>query len=140
LQAQLHEKAEKYTQELWSIILPYFRSLSTLAEIHGLSSNRPEQDWQEVFTSAFTDLIEAILRFRLELLATGCQHEYTWPDAGCHYDLREMESHGAKMQLPLQVMFTVFPGLKVLIPGTDTMRALTGTKAMAKLRKVGGGG
>jgi hypothetical protein len=141
LQAQLHAKAEKYTQELWDVIVPYFRSLSTLTQGHGLSSNCPEQDWLEVSTPAFSKLIEAILRFRLELLATGCQHEYSWPDVGVEYDIRTMEFHGAKMQLPLQVMFTVFSGLKAVLPGAvaNPMRALSGTKAMAKLRKVGGG-
>jgi hypothetical protein len=136
LQQQLHMKAAKYAEELWSTIVPHFRSLSTLARCYGLSSDRPEQEWLQVFMPAFTQLIESILRSRLELLATGCKHAYTFPDADVHYDLKEMEIHGARLKLPLQVMFTIFPGLSVMLPKQEKMEALTSTKAMVKVRVV----
>jgi len=133
LQHELHAEAEQFTKKLWDILVPHFRSLSRLARGYGLSSNRPERDWRDVFETVFTKLIEEILHFRLKLLATGCEHVYTWPDAAQEYDLREMDFHGAQMKLPVQVMFTVFPGVKVKPHGSANMRAHKGMKAMTKV-------
>lgn len=120
-------------------MVPHFRSLARLAQGHGLSAHPLEKDWLAVFEPSFTELIEAILRSRLELLATGCEFVYTWPDTSVAYDLREMDIHGAKLNSPLQVLFTVSPGLKVVVPSSDNMRTLKGTKAMVKVRKTSGG-
>lgn len=109
-----------------------------MAQGYGLSSSLNEEDWWAVFEEGITELIEAILRSRLELLATGCEFVYTWPDEGVAYDIREMGIHGGRLPLPLQVLFSVCPGLEVVIPGTSNMRALTGTKAMAKVIKPWG--
>jgi hypothetical protein len=115
--------APKQRSSQWSSgTLSHFRSLSRLARGFGLSSHRPEQDWREVFDTVFTELIEAILHYRLQILATGCEHAYTWPNTAGAYDIRHMEIHGAKMKLPLQILLTVFPGLKVKPPGSDSMR------------------
>jgi hypothetical protein len=122
LQHQLRAEAEKFTAGLWDIVVAHFGSLSRLARGFGLSSHRPEQDWREVFDTVFTELIEAILHYRLQILATGCEHAYTWPNTAGAYDIRHMEIHGAKMKLPLQILLTVFPGLKVKPPGSDSMR------------------
>ena len=119
-------------------MVPHFRGLSRLARGFGLSSHRPEQDWRAVFEQYFTQLIEEIPHYRLNLLASGCEHMYTWPDAAGEYDLREMDIHGAQMKLPLQVMFTVFPGVKVKPPGAANMRAYKGMKAMVKVEKPRG--
>lgn len=121
--------------------MPHFRGLSRLARGFGLPSHRPEQDWREVFESNFTELIESILHYRLQLLASGCEHVYTWPDASGSYDIREMGIHGAKLDLPLQVLFTVFPGVKVKPPGSSLdMKSYAGMKAMVKVRKPRGAG
>ena len=133
LQQELHAEAEQSTKELWDILVPHFRSLSRLARGYGLSSHCPERDWRDVFGTVFTKLIEQILPFRPKLLATGCDHVYTWPDAAQEYDLREMDFHGAQMKLPVQVMFTVFPGVKVRPHGSANMRAYKGMKAMVKV-------
>jgi hypothetical protein len=122
LQQQLHTKAEKYAEELWSTVVPHFRSLLTLARCYGLSSNRPEQEWLEVFMPAFTQLIESILRYRLELLATGCKHAYTFPNADAHYDLKEMEIHGARMKIPLQLCLQVSFGDTKMLGTVCTLR------------------
>lgn len=133
LQHELHTEAEQFTKQLWDILVPHFRSLSRLARGYGLSSHRPERDWHDVFETVFTKLIEEILHFRLKLLATGCEHVYTWPDAAREYDLREMDFHGARIGLPAQVMFTVFPGVKVRPHGSANMRPYKRMKAMVKV-------
>lgn len=133
LQHELHAEAEQFTKQLWDILVPHFRSLSRLARGYGLSSHRPEREWRDVFETVFTKLIGAILHFRLKLLATGCEHVYTWPDAAQEYDVREMDFHGAQMELPVQVMFTVFPGVKVRPHGSAILRAHKGMKAMVKV-------
>lgn len=137
----LHAEAEKFTNELWDIIVPHFRGLSRLARGYGLSSHRPEQEWREAFDKYFPELIEAILRYRLELLASGCDHEYTWPEASGAYDLREMEALSAMLKQPLQVLWTLFPGVKVNPPGSTLgMKAYKGMKAMVKVKEIRGAG
>lgn len=71
----------------------------------------------------------------------GCEHEYTWPEASGSYDLREMDALSAMLKQPLQVLWTVFPGVKVRPPGSTLgMRAYKGMKATVKVKKVRGAG
>jgi hypothetical protein len=110
--------------------------LSRLASGYGLSFHRPEQDWREAFDKYFPDIFEAILRYRLELLATGYEHEYIWPEAYGEFDLLEMGIHGAALPIPLQVLWTVFFGVKVEPHGSSRgMRAYPVMKAMVKVKK-----
>jgi hypothetical protein len=115
--------------------VPYFRGLSQLARGYGVSSHRPEQDWREVFEAEFTKVIAAILRKRLELLATSREHEYTWVEASASYDLGEMAIHGALMKSPQEVLWTVFPGIKVRLRGLEDLRSYGGTKAKVKAKE-----
>lgn len=94
----------------------HFRSLSTQAQGYGLSSGLDEQAWQETFDAKITELIAAVLRYRLELLASGHEHVHTWPNTEDQHDYAEMEIYGAKKGRPLQVAFTVFPGTKMMVP------------------------
>ena len=91
----LQREAQKFTKELWGIIKPHFRGLSTLANAYDVSSDLNERDWQEVFDDNITTLIEATLRYRLELLASGYDHVHTWPKADEMLDESEMTVHGA---------------------------------------------
>lgn len=122
-----------FTRDLWGIIQPHFRSLSRLARGLGLASNLNERSWQETFEETITELIEAVLRYRLGLLASGRDHVHTWPATEDAYDLREMEIFGAKMIPPLQVLFTIFPGTKSGSNATS-MRARQGAKAKVKVQ------
>ena len=115
--------------------MPHFRGLSQLARVYGVSSHRPEQDWCEVFEGEFTGIIAATLRKRLELLATGREHEYTWPEASASYDLGEMAIHGGFMESPQEVLWTVFPGIKVRLRGSDELGSYGGMKAKVKAKE-----
>jgi len=115
--------------------VPHFRSLSRLARGHGLSSHQLERNWREVFETAFTELIEAVLHFRLKLLATCCEHSYTWPNYSDSYLITEMDNQGASQLLPLDVLFTILPGLKVKGPNSNSLKMYPGMKAKVKVKK-----
>jgi hypothetical protein len=100
-----------------------------------MSSNRPEREWHEVFDEHFIGLIEEILHFRLKLLATGCEQVYTWPEASEEFDLRYMYNTGAQLPMPLEVLSTAFPGVKVRPPGSSKMLSREGLKAMVKVKE-----
>lgn len=135
LEQDLHAEAGKFTKELWDIVVPHFRGLSQLAAVYGVSSHRPEQDWREVFEAQFTGVIAAILRKRLELLATGREHEYTWPEASAPYDSAEMAIHGGWMASPQEVLLTVFPGFKVRMRGEVDLVSYRGMNAKVKAKE-----
>lgn len=133
----LEQEAKKFTKELWGIIKPHFRGLSTLANAYDLSSDLNERDWQEAFDDNITTLIEAALRYRLELLASGYDHAHTWPEADEKFDEAEMEIHGAnRARQNLQVLFTVFPGTKEMVEGSNKMETYSATHATVKVRSA----
>jgi hypothetical protein len=43
LEQQLHAEAQKFVEQLWDVVVPHFRSLSTLARCLGLSAHRPSK-------------------------------------------------------------------------------------------------
>jgi hypothetical protein len=119
-------------------MVPHFRSVSRLARGYGMSSQRSEREWHEVFDENIIDLIEEILYFRLKLLATGCEQAYTWPEASESFDLRIMRNQGARLDKNVttpEVLFTAFPGVKVRPPGSSKMLSSEGLKAVVKIKQ-----
>ena len=103
-----------------------------------MSSQRPEQEWHEVFDENFIELIEEILHFRLKLLATGCEQVYSWPEASEAFDLRFMRNQGARLEKNIttpEVLFTAFPGVKVRPPGSSKLLSSEGLKAVVKVKQ-----
>jgi len=101
-----------------------------------MSTQRPEQAWHDAFNRHFVELIQEILQFRLTLLATGCEHTYTWAANSEEYDGKFMRSQGGKVTLPTRVWFTVFPGVKVRPPGARRNLSEAGMKAVVAFEKV----
>lgn len=87
-----------------------------LAQLDGRPSYPSEKHWLRFFAPAITPIIQKTLGHKLQLLATGRDNAYTWPTNGEGFDPNEMTIIGASERLPLDVRFTVFPGLKVTLP------------------------
>lgn len=134
--AHLRSDAQKLTKELWDIIKPHFDSLSTLAQLYDLSSPpNSELSLQDVFEEQITAIVEAALLYRLKLLASGRNHVHIWPKTDDAYDVAEMEILGAQeARKELQVLFTVFPGTKLAMPGSGDLEAEPKTQATVTVK------
>jgi hypothetical protein len=119
VQLPLQAEAKQLTEKLWNIILPQLRRLGMLAQLFSRPSDPSEKGWVDVFAPAVTPIIQMALNHKLQLLATGYDYAYIWPSNGENYDERDMKILGAKERLPLAVRFSVFPGLKVSLPGAN---------------------
>lgn len=117
IERQLQAEADTLTETLWITLAPHFHKLSELARGFRQSSGQPEEDLHASFRQSITTLIKAALHHKLHLLATGSDYNYTWPGHGEDYDEDSMKILGAEERLPLEVRFTVFPGLEVKVPG-----------------------
>lgn len=118
---------------------PHIQALQSQAELQGLPETG--NDLHQVFDSEATKVIKKALHYRLKLAATGCDYFYTWPKPGASFESKEMQIDGGqagKVTDRRNVLFTVFPGLKVKVSETDEMETLLGTKALVRVELIEG--
>jgi hypothetical protein len=84
-----------------------------------MSSGRSEEDLHEVFEQYITPALQSALHHKLKLLATGCDYTYHWPPHGAGCDPSCTDIYGAQERLPLDIRFTVFPGLTAVTDDGD---------------------
>lgn len=118
VQLQLQAEAEALTKEFWNTALPHFRSYFTIAKCYRLSSGKSEDDLFKVIESVITPIIQRTLHHKLYLAAVGCEYAYFWPRDGDKMNDYEMDEFGFFANGDL-VMYTVFPGLRLTLPGSN---------------------
>jgi hypothetical protein len=119
LQLQLQTEVKTLATTLWKIFAPYLRNQSAAALMFRMSSGRSEEDLHEVFEQHITPALQSALHHKLKLLATGCDYTYHWPAHGARHDPSCIDIYGAQERLPLDVRFTVFPGLTAVTDDGD---------------------
>jgi hypothetical protein len=119
LKLQLQTEAKTLTTTLWEILAPHFCNQSAAARTFRMSSGRSEEELHEVFEQYITPALQSALHHKLKLLATDCDYTYHCPPHGAGYDPGCMDIYGAQEHLPLDVRFTVFPGLTAVTDDGD---------------------
>jgi hypothetical protein len=137
LQQELQTQALAYTKCLWTAMQPHFEGLQAHARLQGLAA--PETDLHEVFEMEIAPVIQKMLHYRLKLLATDCEYAFTWPSPEVNFEPKEMRSGGGQaggVGDQGDVLFTVFPGLKVKTPDMGELETLLKTKALVKVERI----
>jgi hypothetical protein len=136
-QQELQTQTDAHIRSLWTAMKPHFEALQTYARLQGLTA--PETNLHEVFETEMAPLIQQVLYYRLKLLATDCECAFTWPSPEVNFEPKEMQSDGGQAGGPSDrrnVLFTVFPGLKVKTPDMGEMETLLDTKALVKVERI----
>jgi len=137
LQQELQTQADAYVETLWTAMQPHFEGLQAYARLQGLTA--PVTNLHEVFKTEMTPVLQQALHYRLKLLATDCEYAFTWPSPEVSFEPKEMQSDGGQAGGPSDrrdVLFTVFPGLKVKTTDMDEMETLLDIKALVKVERI----
>lgn len=138
LQQQLKLEAESLSRDASAIISPHLDALSSYAKLLGLSSNHSETETLNVFESEFADVVQKTLHCRLQLLATGCEYAFTWPNPDDVFDSRTMQIQGGRSENTADqsvVLSTMFPGLEIKPMSSNEMESLPDAKAVVKVQR-----
>lgn len=138
LEWQLKLEADSLAKDASAIMAPHLQALSCSAKLFGMSSDRPDTDTLSVFKSEFAKVIQKLLHYRLQLLATGCEYAFKWPSLDVVFGSREMQIDEGRAENAggqLIVLFTLFPGLEIKSMGSDEMESVTDAQAVVKVQR-----
>jgi hypothetical protein len=131
-------EADSLAKDASAVLSPHLDALSCSAKLFGLSSDRSGTETLPVFESEFAKVVQKTLHYRLQLLATGCEHAFTWPRPDEAFDSRNMQMDGGRAENTAGqsiVLFTVFPGLEIKPMSSDEMESLPDAKAAVKIQR-----
>lgn len=138
LQQQLKLEADSLASDASAIPAPHLDALSCSAKLFGLFSGNTESDTLSVFESKFAKVIQKTLYYQLQLLATGCEHAFTWPSPDEIFDSGNMQTDGDMAEdagANSIVLFTIFPGLEIKTMGSGELVSLPNAKAVVKVQR-----